>query len=223
MFDLDLAVLQWRRDFARARVFTGTDLDELEDHLRAAYDVELDLNPALAPARAFTYAVENLGTRGDLSGEFAKVSGKGRRRLLNAGRLLYIGSFFLPVVRYGATLRHMELNEGVLPGVQAFLVALLGGGNGAVGVLSALTNLLMAMAFVRQARAGRKRALTLSLALLGAGVLNLSWLVATGLVSDLYAGYYAWLASFGVTGAALLLHARELPAVTRMEAVAHDG
>lgn len=222
MFDLDLAVLQWRRDFARERVFAVRDLDELEDHLRAAYDVELDLNPSLAPARAFARAMENLGTRRDLSSEFAKVSGKGWRRLLNAGRMLYVGAFFLPVIRYGVTLRQLELNEGVLPGVQAFLVALLGG-NGAVGVLSALTNLLMATAFLRHERAGRKRAMTLSLALLGAGVLNLSWLVTAGAVSDLYAGYYAWLASFGVAGAALLMRARELPVEGRRRAAVHDG
>jgi hypothetical protein len=221
MFDLDHAVLQWRRDFARERVFTGTDLDELEDHLRAAYDVELELNPSLPPARAFTYAVENLGTRGDLSCEFAKVSGKGWRRLLNAGRLLYVGAFFLPVEKYGVTLAHTSLDQGVLPGIQAFLVALLGGN--VVGVLSALTNLLMAMAFLRQTRTGRKRAMKLSLALLGAGVLNLSWLVTPGLVSDLYAGYYAWLASFGVTGAALLLHARELPVEGQRKAAVLDG
>jgi hypothetical protein len=101
-------------------------------------------------------------------------------------------------------------------------LVVLTGFNGAVGVLSALSNLLMAMAFLRPARSGRKRALTLSLALLGAGVLNLSWLLTTAPLSDLYAGYYAWLASFGITGAALLLHARELPAEGRSQVVALD-
>jgi hypothetical protein len=90
-FDLDRAVLQ-RRDLP-ARVFTGMDLDELVDH-QGGLRRGLEPNPSATSARYLR--MENSAPARDLSCEFAKVSGKGWRRQLNAGRLLYVISFFLP-------------------------------------------------------------------------------------------------------------------------------
>lgn len=220
MFDLDRAVLTWRRSFAGERTFSTDDLDELEDHLRAAYELELELSPGLAPARAFSQACETLGRAETLSVEFAKVAGRGWRRLLWAGRLAYGVSFLLPVARYGITLTApngsltMNLHEGGLPGIQAFLLALAGG---PVAAASALTNAVMLLTFWRMGNAGRGR-LSLLAVLLGAcAVLNLSWLVLARPASDLFAGYYAWLGSFAVTGAALAVRARALPAEAARE------
>jgi hypothetical protein len=47
--------------------------------------------------------------------------------------------------------------------------------------------------------------------MIAATVLNLWWLVSTDPVSDLFAGYYTWLGSFGVAGTGLALRARALP------------
>lgn len=213
MFDLDGAVHAWRREFARERSFATSDLDELEDHLRAAYDVELDLNPGLAPARAFAHACETLGTVDTLSCEFAKVEGKGWRRLLRAGWLVYAVAFFLPVARYGITLGQGDFHEGLLPGFQAFLVAITGDG-GVVGILSALTNLVMLTTFLtfrRISDAGRDRVWLLTALMLVATILNLWWLFEVDPVSELYVGYYAWLASFGIAGTGLAMRARALP------------
>lgn len=208
MFDLDGAVHAWRREFARERSFATNDLDELEDHLRAAYEVELDLNPALTPARAFAHACETLGTVDTLSSEFAKVEGKGWRRLLRAGWLVYAIAFFLPVIDGGITLGQGNFHEGLLPGIQALLTAFR---CGPVGIASALTNLVMLATFHRISDAGRDRAWLLAALTMAAMVLNLWWLFEVDPVSDLSAGYYAWLASFGIAGFGLAMRARALP------------
>jgi hypothetical protein len=213
MFDLDGAVRAWRRDFARERAFTTADLDELEDHLRAAYEVELDLDPGLAPARAFTCACETLGTATDLSSEFAKVEGKAWRLLVRTGWAVYGLAFFLPVARYGITLGQGDVHDGLLPGVEALLLALKGAG-GITGIFSALTNLVMFLTFRRITEAGRSRVGLLAALMLAATVLNLWWLFAVDQASDLYAGYYAWLASFELVGTGLALRARALPEAT---------
>lgn len=210
MFDLDRAVVSWRRAFVRAGALSSDDLDEPEDHLRAAYELELELSPGMAPARAFSHACESLGRAETLSAEFTKVAGGWWARLLRIGHVAYGVSFLLPVARYGITLPALDLHQGGLPGIQALLVAL--GSGEAVAVASALTNVAMLVSFWRIRDAGRRRVSLLAV-LLGAGaVLNLSWLVLSRPVSDLFAGYYAWLASFAVTSVALALRARALPA-----------
>ncbi len=210
MFDLDAAVRDWRKGFTRERAFSTRDLDELEDHLRAAYEVELDLNPGLVPSRAFAYACETLGDATDLSTEFAKVEGKAWRRLVRAGWVVYAAAFFLPVARYGITLFDVSLHDGLLPGVEAFLLALTGAG-GVSGIFSALTNFIMVATFWRIADAGRNRTWLSATLMTVATVLNLVWLFQVDQGSDLFAGYYAWLSSFGLVGAGLTLRARALP------------
>ncbi len=213
MFDLDAAMSAWRAGFARDRSFSANDLDELEDHLRAAYEVELHLDPDMAPVAAFEQARAVLGTRDDLSGEYAKVEGKAWRALLTSGWVMFAVSWFLPVHREGITLADLDWQEGFLPGIQAFLVAL-GEVDETLGVLSAFTNFLMAATFWRIADAGRHR-VALSAALLLASVApNLWWLATADPWTDLLAGYWAWTASFGVAGVGLALRARALPAST---------
>ncbi len=210
MFELDDAVRAWRTGFARERSFTTGDLDELEDHLRAAYELELHLDPGLAPSTAFAHACDTLGSAADLSGEFAKVEGKAWRRLVRTGWAVYALAFLLPVARYGITLGQGDFHDGLLPGIEALLLALKGAG-GVTGIFSALTNLVMILTFGRISDAGRSRVGMLAALMLAATVLNLWWLVAVDQVSDLYAGYYAWLASFELVGTGLALRARALP------------
>lgn len=210
MFDLDGAVRAWRTRFARDRSFSTLDLDELEDHLRAAYEVELHLNPDLAPAVAFEQARSVLGEPEDLAGEFDKVGGRAWRWLLRAGWAVFGVAWLLPVHRFGNTLLDMEWKDGVLPGVEALLLALTGLG-GPLGVMSGLTNLAMAATFWRIADAGRAWVTRLTGLLLASAVLNLWWVVWADTPSDLLAGYWAWTTSFAVAGAGLLLRARSLP------------
>jgi hypothetical protein len=210
VFDLDAALGAWRTAFARDRGFSTADLDELEDHLRAAYEVELHLDPGLAPARAFAQARSLLGAPEELSGEFAKVAGKAWRWLLRAGWATFAVSWLLPVHHFGITLSEFSLKKGLFPGVEAFLLALTPGG-GPVPVMSALTNLAMATTFWRIGDAGRQRVGVLAGLLFASVVLNLWWAVVwADQPSELLAGYWAWTASFGIVGAGLALRAHAL-------------
>lgn len=213
MFELDQAISRWRLDFHRRQALSSADLDELEDHLRAAYEVELMLAPALAPEHAFNLACESLGTPELIAREFSKVEGRAWRWLLRGGRVLFGLSFLLPVARYGITLGDLSFSDGLLPGVQAIILAI-GGTGGPLGVLSGVTNLIILAAFGRIRNAGRRRVRLLAgLATFGV-LLNLSWLWLIGTRSDLFVGYYTWLSSFGLTASALWLRARALPADT---------
>jgi hypothetical protein len=209
-FDMEAAVRNWRRGFSRERSFSVQDLDELEDHLRAAYEVELVLNPGANPARAFRAACETLGSAPTLSVEFAKVEGRGWRSTVLAGWVLFAVSFFLPVARYGITLGESSLFNGVMPGFEAAALAL-GGSAGVIGVLSGLTNFVMAGTLWRIRDASRIRVRLLALLMTLGVVVNLCWFVLTDDRSDLFAGYYGWLGSFGVVATGLWMRLRDLP------------
>ena len=106
MFDLDTAVQDWRQRMERQSSLSTREVDELEDHLRARVDLELELDGALTRARAFATASEHVGKPAALSTEFAKAGTPQWRRLLVAGWAIFGVSIFLPVfeefvVRYG--------------------------------------------------------------------------------------------------------------------------
>ena len=96
MFDLEKELRRWREREERGSSLSARDLDELEDHLRAWIDLELQLNPKLAPARAFKVARDELGEPAAVSREFAKAGKPRWRRLLVAGWALFGVSFLLP-------------------------------------------------------------------------------------------------------------------------------
>ena len=100
-FDLDARVARWRRSQERTSSLSPRELDELEDHLRAYVDLELELNATLGPARAFRIACREIGPGPVLSKEFAKV-GKARwRRVFITGWAMYAASFLLPSAEMG--------------------------------------------------------------------------------------------------------------------------
>lgn len=213
MFDLDAAVGEWRAGMRRGRVLTSEDLDELEDHLRAAYEVELHLEPSLLPSRAFARAQVTLGLPNELAGEFAKVAGRGWRRLLTAAWVTFGASWLLPVHRHGISLTDVDWGEGLLPGIQALWLALSDPGE-PMAMLSGLTNLFMLATVMKIAEAGRSRVAGLAFLLLAGVVVNGWWLLAMEPHSDLLAGYWAWMSSFAMAGGALALRARVLPEET---------
>ena len=51
-FDLDAQVAEWRRWQERTSSLSPRELDELEDHLRAHVDLEVELNPGLGLPRS---------------------------------------------------------------------------------------------------------------------------------------------------------------------------
>ena len=100
MFDLDVALRRWRKRQERTSSLSPRELDELEDHLKALVDLELELNAALAPTRAFAIARRELGEPAAISREFAKVGKPRWRRWLVAGWTMNVASWFLPAVRF---------------------------------------------------------------------------------------------------------------------------
>ncbi len=124
------------------------------------------------------------------------------RVLLRIGWVLYIVSFFIPVIRDGETLA-----DGVLPGWQALSHALRGE-EGIWGVASALTNILMlgtaGVLFVQT------RLVILGLMLLSivSTLLNSYWFVAVESRGDLFLGYYCWWLSYATVSAGLVLFLR---------------
>jgi hypothetical protein len=69
--ELETQISGWRNYMRRRRIMHDTDVDELEDHLRATV---ADLTEAgLRPDEAFLIAVKRMGNLDDLSREFARV------------------------------------------------------------------------------------------------------------------------------------------------------
>ena len=98
MFELETEVGRWRRNLERSSSLSAREVDELEDHLRARVDLELELNPALAVGEAMAIATEELGQPTAISREFAKAGRPRWRRLLLAGWATYAVSFLLPAL-----------------------------------------------------------------------------------------------------------------------------
>ena len=102
MFEFENEVRRWRSALDRRSSLSPRELDELEDHLRARVDLELELDATLAPMEAFAMARRDLGEPKALSREFARA-GRPRWKPLLAGALtLYSASLLLPVL-------HLEL------------------------------------------------------------------------------------------------------------------
>lgn len=72
MFDLEQAVLEWRRRMLAAGIRTPEAVDELEGHLRD--DVEAQTHAGISAERAFENAVRRLGDAVLLKKEFAKTA-----------------------------------------------------------------------------------------------------------------------------------------------------
>ena len=206
MFDLEAAVRGWR-SLAREYPLSTTDLDELEDHLRSTYLAHR--TQGRRAVEAWAIALRALGTAEELSSEYRKVRGQTWLWLLRAGWVAFVVAFFLPVADGGITLLDPELAEGLLPGFQAFRVAITGE-EGIVGVLSAVTNVLMLVTMWRATALGRKGVVLLGIVVSVSALLNGWWLSVMDPVADLRIGYYMWWVSFGLVSSALLMRARVL-------------
>ncbi len=207
MFDLDQAIRAWRHALASERALSATQLDELEDHLRSAY--QSLMAGGLPPRDAWVRARESLGTPEELSAEFRKIDGLAWRRLIRIGWVMFALSFILPAHRYGMTLFNLDIGGGVLPGFQAFVFAVAGEA-GAFGVASALTNIVMALTMWRVADHGRSSITALAAIMTAATLVNGWWIHGVDRLADLRMGYYVWLAAFGFVTTGLVLRARTL-------------
>lgn len=208
MFDLDARVREWRERQERRTSLAPRELDELEDHLRARVELELELDAALGPTRAFAVARRELGEPAALAREFTKAARPRWRRLLVAGWAMYAASIFMPVFQmtfgsfritmHGHGAMH-DFSLGGLPIVESLPVG--------------LVNLLMFMTVpaLMGWRLSCNRWLRRVLVAVGVSGLCVGvwWTASYATKVPLLAGYWTWSASFVCVAAALWLRAKE--------------
>lgn len=209
MFDLEKAVLGWRDSREREGSLSPRELDELEDHLRAHVDLELELDAALAPERAFATARHELGRATVLSREFAKAGKPRWRRWLLAGWGMYAASWFLPVYElFGTTYGYELLRE--LTGDRA----------DAAIILAMNLAMVMTLPVLRRRRLSPNRWLRrwvggVGLGAVGMVIAAIVWgSIDTGGIGWLFpfpflVGSWTWIASFLCVAHALRLRAKE--------------
>lgn len=212
MFDLEKATGRWRKDLEKRSSLSPQDVDELEDHLRVRFDLEMELTPSLSPAKAFARARLGVGAPPELSREFAKAGKPGWRRLVFAGLALFAVSFVLPAYVEPGPRGSFFASVGTMSGWDAFGNALVFGDH--VGRWSALTNAIILFGLVTLVVARRAGRRWLAALLAVAGALNLVYwpiwvVIEDGSATHLGPGYWAWVASFGCMAAGFWLRNRE--------------
>lgn len=207
MFDLDRGVSAWRQRVERTSSLSPREVDELEDHLRARVELEMELDRALTPARAFRIARKGLGAPATLSREFAKAGMPRWRKLLATGWALFAISFFLPL--WTSSTWPYPGDPQTLPGWRALLLFL--DGRGPFETVSALTNLLMLATLFRGRRVRSLLERALPRLLLGCAAYNachwLVWVAAGGSPWAMGIGYWVWVGSFVCVAAGFRLQA----------------
>lgn len=226
MFDLEKAVRRWRGRLERGSSLSPRELDELEDHLRARVDLELELNAALTPARAFAAARENLGEAAVMSREFAKAGKPRWRGLLVAAWALFGLSFLLPALFVPGNGLGLSRPFGVQPyyGYEVFRELLVADGELANFLAALVPNLAMLLTLpsLLRSRGGQRRGLlrTLSVVALvtvAIGVLmppiSVSVPEQVTFVQHPGIGFWAWSVSFVCAATAIRLRNRQWASV----------
>lgn len=100
MRDLDTEIRGWRKRQEGTSSLTAPELDELEDHLRARANLEMELMAAPNPRRAFALARDGLGEEPALSREFARAGEPRWRKLMIAGWAMFGASLVTPALTF---------------------------------------------------------------------------------------------------------------------------
>ena len=193
------------------------ELDELEDHLRARVDLELDLDATLAPSRAFAIARDAFGEPKALSEEFSRAGRPSWRRLLLAGWAMYIVSWWLPI--FGPGVAGLFGADASWSTPAYWMV----GGSALDGwIIPLIPNLAMILTISVLWRSWRSRARWLTWVVGALGILGLGLGIVSFFhpptftingefagYSQLGLGYWAWSAAHGVVAAALHLRNRD--------------
>ncbi|WP_428277608.1 hypothetical protein [Candidatus Palauibacter sp.] len=218
MRELDVEIRKWRRRLRRRSTLSSRELDELEDHLRARVDLELESDASLAPVEAYTAARRALGEPAALLREFSRAGQSRWQRLVLAGWVVYVTSFLLPVlVRSGSGAA--PAGSGRTTYGYHFLVGPLQEGELGSQLLILLINLPMLLTLPTFRHSRRPRgswrilgtvgALTLALGVLTQGWPPWTTAGAVGGGVHLGSGFWVWSTSFVWVAAALLLRKRE--------------
>jgi len=137
MFELNEAIRSWREGLRRQPNFRGSDLDELEDHLRE--EIDGLRTSGLSDEEAFLVATRRMGNPEDLNSEFAIADPKGRREfrlswmILGALTLILVwlaaevlGNFAVGTIGHLTLVETGSLGMGWLGGMVRVLVLVLG-------------------------------------------------------------------------------------------------
>jgi hypothetical protein len=92
MFDLEQAIVEWRRQMLAAGINTPVPLEELESHLRE--DIETLRSSGMPEHQAFPFAVSRLGAPGPMQTEFNKVK-RASLDFVAIGAFTWIGAAIL--------------------------------------------------------------------------------------------------------------------------------
>lgn len=217
-FELDRELRSWRRGLRRRSTLSARELDELEDHLRARVDLELEADASQAPAEAYAAARRALGEPNALRLEFAKAGQSRWRRLVLVGWVAYVTSFLLPAVgSVGSGPTHSEF--GLPTYGYHYLVGPFQEGELSQLFLVLLLNFPMLMTLPMFRHPCRPRGSWRILGIMGALTLGLGvltqgwppWTTAGAASASAYfgSGYWMWSISFVWVAAALLLHKHE--------------
>lgn len=215
MFDLDREVRRWRERQERTSSLAAAELDELEDHLRARVNLEMELMAVPSRRRAFARACEGIGESNALSREFAKAGTPRWRKVMIAGWAMFGASLVLPVLTPPVPAAPVRYGFDVLLSLTGFN-------------LSTLPNLIVVLTIptLRNARYLRGRRLASWMAgLLGAAgivtlalgllysirpevILSFVFGNPRALMGSLGLGFWLWAGSLLPIAIALLLRAR---------------
>ena len=222
MLEVDRDIRRWREELERKALLSPRELDELEDHLRARVELEMELDSALLPPQALAIAQQGVGKAKALSREFANAGKPKWRRWLVAGVAMFGVSFFMPAIVDGFSWGGGP--QDWIPGWEAFLVILREYEN-PIELLSALGNGLAVATPLLLGRTRPRRARWLTGLMTGAAALNLYWPIRFVSFGDnplvvLGIGYWAWFASFGCIATALWLRDREWASAKVKEVIA---
>lgn len=204
VFELETEVGKWRRNLERHSSLSMREIDELEDHLRAYVDLELELNPALTPASALATAVDQLGEPSTISKEFARAGRPRWRCLLLAGWALYAASFLMPAFGYSSPdMDRTTYGYEIIPG----LIQLAASGQGQVVAALLLPNLILLLTLAAWRRRSPSRSAWTAwiVGVTGALPLGLGLVRLGNSGSGFYSGvgFWVWCASFVVVATAL--------------------
>ena len=213
MFELERGIRDWRTEAERGSSLSVRELDELEDHLRARVDLELELNAALAPAEALAIARHELGAPAALAREFARAGPARWRHLMLAGWAGYAMSFLLPAFGYyspdGPLVAHGHE-------IVSALVADAADGLSPAALIAWLPNLIMLLTLPVLRGPLRFRRPWLAVLVVAAGALPLGLgLLRLGDASHMFftgVGYWVWTGSFVVVGFSLWVRNRDMAA-----------
>jgi hypothetical protein len=89
MFNLEQAIVEWRRQMHAAGIKTPVPLDELENHLRE--EIERQVKLGINEAEAFNLAAQNIGTAPLVQDEFKKIEETKNARIWKRFEILILG------------------------------------------------------------------------------------------------------------------------------------